>query len=133
MTISELCKRIEMSTPNLYNIFKQDSIQTKHLEKIADVLNVPITYFFGVETPNKDSDIIVFNENDIIQVEKEMDSYDTIGFVNRKDLRKYNNTHMSKVDALSKIVLFESANKYLQSTISDLRDEISTLKKLKSK
>jgi len=46
MSQKELCSQIEMSDQNLRIIFKRNSIETKHLEKIAEVLEVPVTYFF---------------------------------------------------------------------------------------
>jgi len=45
-TIKQLVQEIEMSEQNLYKIFKRDSIETKHLQKIADVLQISICYFF---------------------------------------------------------------------------------------
>jgi len=52
MSIELLAAKIEMTRQNLANIFKRNSIETKHLQKIADVLEVPITYFFGNKTDN---------------------------------------------------------------------------------
>lgn len=47
ITLKYLCQQIDMSEPNLYRNFKRNSMETKILVKIADVLKVPITYFFG--------------------------------------------------------------------------------------
>ncbi len=46
VTAEELCKKIGMSNANLQFIYKRNSIETKHLIKIANELKVPITYFF---------------------------------------------------------------------------------------
>ncbi len=42
----KLANKIGMSKANLYNCFKRNSIETKNLEKIAEVLEVPVSYFF---------------------------------------------------------------------------------------
>ena len=46
MTQKELCQQIDMSDQNLRQIFKRDSLETKHLFNISKVLDVPISYFF---------------------------------------------------------------------------------------
>jgi transcriptional regulator with XRE-family HTH domain len=46
LTIRQFAERIGMSDTNLYKCFKRNSIETKHLEKIAEVLQVPIGLFF---------------------------------------------------------------------------------------
>jgi len=45
-TIKWLTSEIEMSEQNIYKIFKRNSIETSHLIKIAEVLEVPVAYFF---------------------------------------------------------------------------------------
>lgn len=47
MTIDQLAAGIEMTKQNLHDRFKKESIDTKHLEKIADFLDVNISYFFA--------------------------------------------------------------------------------------
>lgn len=46
MSIKELCKSIGMSQQNLDRIFKANSINTNHLQKMAEVLDVEMSYFF---------------------------------------------------------------------------------------
>ena len=48
ISIKKLCDKIGMSYQNLRIIFQRDSLETKHLEKIAEVLGVKPEYFFGV-------------------------------------------------------------------------------------
>ena len=49
LSISEVARRIGTSYQNLNKIFKKDSIESKYLEKIANVLNIPIDVFFNKE------------------------------------------------------------------------------------
>lgn len=45
-TMKELVTDIEMSEPGLYKMFSNGSMKIKTLIKIADVLEMPIEYFF---------------------------------------------------------------------------------------
>jgi hypothetical protein len=37
---------INMSTANLYRIFKRDSVETKYLVRLSDLLHLPLSYFY---------------------------------------------------------------------------------------
>lgn len=37
---------IQMSTANLYRIFKRDSVETKYLVRLCELLELPMSYFF---------------------------------------------------------------------------------------
>jgi transcriptional regulator with XRE-family HTH domain len=52
LNIKELSEKIEMSEANFYKCINRGSIETKHLEKIAKVLNVPVSYFFDEPEQN---------------------------------------------------------------------------------
>jgi transcriptional regulator with XRE-family HTH domain len=45
-SIRQLCKKIEISETGLYKTLKNNTLKVETLQKIADVLEVPITYFF---------------------------------------------------------------------------------------
>ena len=62
ITISRLAIEIEMSQPNLYKIFKRNSIETKHLEKIAEVFGIQIGYFFDESTDIKAASVKTYGE-----------------------------------------------------------------------
>lgn len=42
---NKVAAAINMSTANLYRIFKRDSVETKYLQKLSDLLGVPLSYF----------------------------------------------------------------------------------------
>lgn len=46
ITLEKLCENMDMSKQNLYHIFKKNDISVSYLEKISNIFNVPITYFF---------------------------------------------------------------------------------------
>jgi transcriptional regulator with XRE-family HTH domain len=46
VNIDELALKIGVSKQTLYNWFKKDSIESKYLEIVATIFNVPISYFF---------------------------------------------------------------------------------------
>ena len=50
-SVSDIAQKIGTTNQNLYYILKKDSIESKYLEKIAAILNVPVCSFFE----NKDS------------------------------------------------------------------------------
>jgi transcriptional regulator with XRE-family HTH domain len=55
--IGELCEKIGMSHHGLNKTLKNNTIKLETLQKIADVLEVSITYFFGSgSSGNKESD-----------------------------------------------------------------------------
>ena len=62
VTLKELSDNIEMSEANFYKCIKRGSIETKHLEKIAKFLNVPVSYFFE-ETGKNDSSVTKIKSN----------------------------------------------------------------------
>ena len=61
MSIKKFCKEIGMSQQNLDRIFKANSINTTHLQKMAKVFNIEISYFFlsdeQIEILNKEVDV----------------------------------------------------------------------------
>jgi len=46
ITLTALSSKIEMSYQNLNRCIKNNEIQATALEKVAEVLNVPVSYFF---------------------------------------------------------------------------------------
>ncbi len=56
-TISEVAKTIGISNQNLYKIFKRDSVESKYIKKLSDLLNIPQSYFYNNQN---DGEKIVF-------------------------------------------------------------------------
>lgn len=52
LTQKELCDNIGMSTQNLRKIFDRNSIETRHLQNIANVFQVPMSFFFEEQSGN---------------------------------------------------------------------------------
>jgi transcriptional regulator with XRE-family HTH domain len=65
ITLKDLAVKIDMSEANLYRVFKRQSIETKYLESIADVLQVPVGYFFG-EIQEDGKKIVQSGENNLV-------------------------------------------------------------------
>ncbi len=42
LTIRDFCAKTNMSAQTLYTIFKKNSVDTKHLNKVQEVFDVPI-------------------------------------------------------------------------------------------
>jgi transcriptional regulator with XRE-family HTH domain len=53
LTIRKFCERIGMTNPNLYVIFKRNSIDSKYLERISNEFGVPVSYFYDDEYKKK--------------------------------------------------------------------------------
>lgn len=48
--IRTIAEQIGMSEANLHKMFKRDSVETKHLQKIASVLGISVAYFLVDDT-----------------------------------------------------------------------------------
>jgi len=53
LSIEKLAVDIDISTRTFHNIFERNEINTKHLQKIADYMQVPITFFFDEDGPDQ--------------------------------------------------------------------------------
>lgn len=53
INVLDFCNEIGISNPNLYKIYARGSIDTKYLEKIRDVYNVPLCYILENDIDNK--------------------------------------------------------------------------------
>ena len=58
MTINELCKQVEMTERGFHAAVKNNSLKLKTVESIADVLQVPISYFFDENQNNLSQEVI---------------------------------------------------------------------------
>lgn len=63
MSQKHILEKIEMSRANLNLIYKRGHIDTKWLEKISEVLNVPMSYWFEDEESNKK---IIINGSNLV-------------------------------------------------------------------
>lgn len=50
LTINELCEKIEITDMGFRKMFSNESLKVSTLKKISEVLEVPVTYFFGEES-----------------------------------------------------------------------------------
>ncbi len=84
VSIRKFCREIGMSTTNLYDVFKRNSIDTKYLNIIEDKYDVS-PGFFVVEEDNVKYNItsVISNEQDMVkkfqedndQLRKEIEGY----------------------------------------------------------
>lgn len=74
LTVPKLAEKIGMSKQNLYPMIKNNDMHVSTLEKICDVLDVPITYFFTDSSPILVPEIIKStSENLKVVIEFEVD------------------------------------------------------------
>ncbi|HRY31625.1 MAG TPA: helix-turn-helix transcriptional regulator [Bacteroidales bacterium] len=125
MTIRELCEKIGMSDVNLYRRFKAGSIETKHLEKIAEVLGVHPGYFFGSEleriTENERRELILMRAQ-VSQLEKQAKSWEDIA-------NKY--VEQAAYNRSIADLWIKHAND-IEKMVVELRKEVAELRKIKS-
>jgi len=55
-SVKHVAKKIGMTHQNLYRLLKKESIESKHLERIAKLLDVPVGYFFNENNTGVDID-----------------------------------------------------------------------------
>lgn len=126
ISIKKLAKMTGLSFSGLYSAIRNNSLKIETLEKIAVALKVPITAFFDVEV----KDIMVFTENDIVEIEKEIAVFDVTGDVRKNvDLNKYKNNGIPKNEVLMQLIFFEARIGFMQMTIDRLKKEINILNK----
>jgi len=141
LTQKELCDNIGMSTQNLRKIFDRDSIETKHLQNIANVFQVPVTFFFeekeGNYTGNIQNSTVITAQNGKINYKSECESLK----VKNKELRKNNLFYWeyieSLIDAITEIyVKIVEEKPEMKEFLSEQREtrqfisQINTLKRL---
>jgi transcriptional regulator with XRE-family HTH domain len=83
LPIRKLAIQIGMSENNLYKCFNRNSIEVKHLEKIAQVLKVPVAAFFS-ESKNYPTD----NRQTIFQVKEASKAYGKDAEESKENLQK---------------------------------------------
>jgi len=151
LTIKDLCKKIEMTESGFNIALKNNTLKIETLQKISEVLEVEIGYFFESEQNNNKIDaILIFDEfsknldkeaKQIKQIEKIFERYCT-EFENNKDennkaldklfsnkkikhLLKYEFDYFEVI--LSKILYIEN----YESFINDFREYLKRKKSLK--
>jgi transcriptional regulator with XRE-family HTH domain len=79
ISIRSLSAKIEMSEQNLHKCIRDSRIEAGVLEKIAKVLDVPISYFFDEVEPvhnAKDSEIVEIQRKYISLLEKRLEEHE---------------------------------------------------------
>jgi len=67
LSLKDLCEKIDMSYQNLNRCIRENKISANDLEKIAGILQVPVSYFF--EDDNKEvSKKINAGDNNVISI-----------------------------------------------------------------
>ena len=51
VSVKEIADKLDLTPQSLYKMFKKESVESKYLEKIADILNLPMSVFFPGEKP----------------------------------------------------------------------------------
>lgn len=67
LSLTGLAKKIEMSPSGLYRSIENETLQVKVLEKIADVLEVPVTVFFEEDHIDNKTARILQSENEFLK------------------------------------------------------------------
>ena len=77
--ITELARKCGLTPQSVHDAINRNSTKTEHLEKIATVLEVPISCFFDDVEPildAKDSEIIELQRKYIASLEKRLEFYE---------------------------------------------------------
>lgn len=70
ISISRICKSIEISELGLKKMFVNKSLRIDILNKIANILGVPIAYFF--DDPQKMNKVLVLFDSEIKKLKEEL-------------------------------------------------------------
>ena len=52
LDVAEVATALDMTPQNLYKIFKRDSCESKYIERLSELTNTPIAYFFDDKRGN---------------------------------------------------------------------------------
>ena len=78
ITLKSVCDKIEMSQNNLHKCIRDNRIEAGVLEKIANVLNVHVSYFFDAPEPaltERDEELIEVQRKYIASLEMRLQEY----------------------------------------------------------
>lgn len=114
VTIRKLAQEIGMSEQNLHKCFKRNSIETKHLEKIAQVLNVSVGYFFDEGTGSDQS----MNNNQV-----------AIGNKNKQSIARDSEMALELKDIKGSVTEIIKENQRLNKELHACKDEMLQLLK----
>jgi transcriptional regulator with XRE-family HTH domain len=133
-SVNDIAKKLGVTPQNLYRIFKKDSLETKYLEQLAEVLEIEIIDFFIKPYLRKENKDVESNWNnpdfwgkmtsDIIKAQERC--YQFIEFMEVMDLEKIKPVIESVVGPVTtkeKIGL-----KYILKYLESLNDEDFVLK-----
>lgn len=140
--IRELCTERGISIPQLaekigvsksfYTSLKNETLSVSTLEKIADVLEVPIGYFFSEEVD------IVFLPKALVKklITKSNESIRIITALNKKIISVQKLSSKARIAQLEILIALNSQNKVLYKALTDEKDfkemdsALKTIKKL---
>lgn len=82
LSIKQLCKQIDITDVGLAKMIKNNSLKVTILEKIANVLQVPVSYFFDdslstdpatlKKTEKTESPAALLKENEVLKAQNEL-------------------------------------------------------------
>lgn len=73
----DIAAMIDMSSANLYRLYKKDSFEIKYLQQIAEILKLPISYFFDEEAYHSVSQVGIGNATGNIKNQKNISGSQT--------------------------------------------------------
>ena len=122
MNIRDFSKEVGISDVTLYKIFKRDSIETKHLERMSEVLDVPVSVFFdeapGMIAIGRDEfERVRLSFDEMIKVFELYKDYFTLVRSNYSDLRKPIDTMTTNEKQINDQI--EAIGRYIEVCLSD--------------
>ena len=73
-SVNEIAKRLNTTSQNMYKIFKKDSVESKYLEQIAEILEITISDFFNETIKDENQKLL----NDKISLLTQANKYQEI-------------------------------------------------------
>ena len=124
VTVADAAAYIGVSEANLYKLYKKDSFEVAYLRKAAELLNLPIAYFLGIDQTAANSQIGNFNQAGNSNIQKIKGNQ---GIIQANTGSTVNNIDDCRRD----LAVAQKENELLRSQLADKERIIQLLEKSK--
>ena len=117
LTRKDLAIKLSMTEANIYKILKKESVDTKFLQKISELLDIPLSYWFEDVGSNFSNNKIAYGENsNIVQGKGNV----IHGAIQGNKVHKVTKDAEASPEIRNMLSELELENKYLKQKVKDL-------------
>lgn len=133
--VKTLAKKAEISVSGLYQMIREESMKITYLEKIAEVLNLPITEFFDIDIDNPYKEEFDKLKNDYTVINEKLYKCDNSLTQKQHELSRLEELNKAKQRLIDMLIeqtkSYERSIKQLEGIIEMLNKRIESFENLK--